>query len=138
MVHEGKKPFKCNICDTNFASKQGLNTHIATVHEGKKPYRCNTCDSSFSQKQTLKNHITMVHEQKKPFQLCKSGDVWGNFNKAIQNKGAGTVKFTKLKAHTTVNDVEEGVIEELVSGNKEADRVAEQTATDDNETKNIS
>ena len=28
-VHEGKKPFKCNICDAGFVSKGDLNRHIA-------------------------------------------------------------------------------------------------------------
>ena len=32
-VHEGKKPFKCNICDVEFAQKSKLNIHIISVHE---------------------------------------------------------------------------------------------------------
>ena len=35
-IHEGKKQFKCGICDKQFASKQGMKGHIATSHEGKK------------------------------------------------------------------------------------------------------
>jgi len=34
-VHEGKKPFKCEICDVQFGVKHGLNEHVASVHEGK-------------------------------------------------------------------------------------------------------
>ena len=32
-VHEGKKPFKCEICDDQFELKHELNEHIASVHE---------------------------------------------------------------------------------------------------------
>ena len=36
--NEGKKPFKCEFCNTNFGQKYHLNRHVTTVHEGKKPY----------------------------------------------------------------------------------------------------
>ena len=35
-VHEGKNPFKCDICDRCFSQKADLNRHVAYVHEGKK------------------------------------------------------------------------------------------------------
>ena len=35
-VHEGKKPFKCDICDRSFSLKSHMNRHVASVHEGKK------------------------------------------------------------------------------------------------------
>ena len=36
-VHEGIKPFKCNICNYNAAQKWILKRHIESVHEGLKP-----------------------------------------------------------------------------------------------------
>ena len=42
-VYEGKKPFKCNICDTGFSQKK---KHVASVYEGRK-LNCNFCDKSF-------------------------------------------------------------------------------------------
>ena len=56
-VHEGKKPFKCNICDTAFSQKQKLNGHVKSVHEGMEPFKCNICDKAFSYKHTLKGHV---------------------------------------------------------------------------------
>ena len=50
-VHEGKKSFKCNVCDTAFSEKSKLNGHIESVHEGKKPFKCNDCGAAFSQMQ---------------------------------------------------------------------------------------
>ena len=34
-VHEGKKQ-KCDICNADFKSKQGMKGHIATLHGGKR------------------------------------------------------------------------------------------------------
>ena len=50
-VHEGKKPFKCDICDYRDALKRGqINRHVASVHEEKKPFKCDICDYNCSQK----------------------------------------------------------------------------------------
>jgi hypothetical protein len=57
-IHEGKKPFNCMICDANFASRQNLNKHVASVHEG------NICDASFTQNGDLNKHKAAVHEGK--------------------------------------------------------------------------
>ena len=38
-VHEGKKPFECDICDYSFSWKSNFIKHVASVHEGKKPLK---------------------------------------------------------------------------------------------------
>ena len=43
-VHEGKKPFKCDICDYSSSQKGHLKTHVASVHEGQKTFKCHICD----------------------------------------------------------------------------------------------
>ena len=74
-VHEGKKPFQCEICSKRFPTKFKLNLHIASVHEGKKSFTCTECGKNFSRKDKLKDHKTKVHEGKKPFkcQVCDIG-----------------------------------------------------------------
>ena len=52
-VHEGKKPFKCDMCDYSFSLKNTMKRHVMTVHGGKKP----------SQKGSMKTHVASVHEE---------------------------------------------------------------------------
>jgi uncharacterized Zn-finger protein len=48
------------------SQKQALKKHIFEKHEeGKKPFKCDICDQSFSQKSNLKRHIVGIHERKK-------------------------------------------------------------------------
>jgi hypothetical protein len=37
------KKFKCKICDERFTQKFSLNVHIASIHEGKEPFKCDIC-----------------------------------------------------------------------------------------------
>ena len=67
---EGKKPFKCDICNANFWQNVNLNTHVATVHEGMKPFQCDICNANFGKKSNLNSHIARAHERKK---LLKCG-----------------------------------------------------------------
>ena len=60
-VHEGKNPFKCNVCDTPFFHKANLKVHVESVHKGKKPFKCSECDALFSQKVNLNRHVATVH-----------------------------------------------------------------------------
>ena len=42
--HDGKKSFKCNVCDASFTSNPSLKKHMLSSHEKRKPYNCNICD----------------------------------------------------------------------------------------------
>ena len=67
-VHEGKKQFKCDICDAKYGHNHHLNRHVATVHEGKKQFKCDVCNVKFGQKCDLNKHVFTVHESNKPLQ----------------------------------------------------------------------
>ena len=41
---QGKKAFKCNICDYSCFAKSTMNRHMESVHEGKKTFKCDICD----------------------------------------------------------------------------------------------
>ena len=50
VIHEGKKPFKCDICIDNFGEKSTLKKHVTTVHEGRKQFKWNICNAEFGQR----------------------------------------------------------------------------------------
>ena len=37
------------VCESSFTQKPSLNKHIQAVHERKKPFKCNICDSRITQ-----------------------------------------------------------------------------------------
>ena len=61
-----EKAFQMWLLWTNFAHKQLLKKHVASVHEGKKPFKCDLW-SQLARKYHLKKHLALVHEKKKPF-----------------------------------------------------------------------
>ena len=60
--HEGKKQFKCDICNVKFGQMSKLKLHVATVHEGKRPFNCNICNANFGQKGNMNSHVATVHD----------------------------------------------------------------------------
>ena len=56
FVHEGKKPFKCDICDYSSSQKSDLKKHFESVHEEKKSHLNLTFVTSCS----LKSHMNIV------------------------------------------------------------------------------
>ena len=46
-----------------FVVKYDKQRHVASVHEGKKSFKCEMCNFSASHKGILKQHIISVHER---------------------------------------------------------------------------
>ena len=67
-VHEGKKPFKCEICDFRCNQKAKMTQHVLSVHQKKRLFKCNFCDYMFSRNSHLNKHIESVHEKNNPFE----------------------------------------------------------------------
>ena len=63
--NQGKKLFKCEICDYSCSKNSTMKSHVVSVHEGKKQFKCDICDYSCSQKRSMKTHVASVHEVKK-------------------------------------------------------------------------
>ena len=38
------RKFKCEICSNGFFARGKLEQHVTVVHEGKKPFKCEMCD----------------------------------------------------------------------------------------------
>ena len=60
-------PLKCEICDEEYKSKQGLISHVNRVHKFSliKEYQCNICQSRFDSQRQLTLHTKISHENKK-------------------------------------------------------------------------
>ena len=56
-MHEGKKPFECELCDSKFMTRPKPNMHIDALHEGKKRFDCKDCGVKFTQKKSIKIHV---------------------------------------------------------------------------------
>ena len=47
VVHEGKKPFKCTICNKSYSRKQILDNHKVSIHERTKNFNDKKCSLTF-------------------------------------------------------------------------------------------
>ena len=61
-IHDERKTYKCDLCDSKFKSKCFLKYHTESVHIGIKPFQCENCGKELSSKQSLKNHMKVVHQ----------------------------------------------------------------------------
>ena len=57
-MHEGIKPFTCQICKTSFTQKGNLKKHIFIQHSNKslrdrKKFKCNLCGKGYTEKYNL-------------------------------------------------------------------------------------
>ena len=75
LVHEKKKPFKCDICNYSCFQKCEIEKHQELVHEKKKPLRCDICDYSFFSKSSMKIHVESLNEKKRLSTVAQKGDL---------------------------------------------------------------
>lgn len=45
--------FDCELCNTRFFRKHHLERHIQNIHEGQRPWTCDVCGFAFHQKPNL-------------------------------------------------------------------------------------
>ena len=63
-IHGGKrKPFGCDICNFRALDRFNVKQHISSVHEGKRPYSCNICEATFKTRQSFTGHTKNFHEK---------------------------------------------------------------------------
>ena len=64
-VRQNQIPLKCEICDKEFKSKNGLKYHFNITHNFEKKHQCNICQKDFNIPSQLKSHLKIVHANKK-------------------------------------------------------------------------
>ena len=72
--HAGFKPYKCDVCEVNYASSNGFKSHMEAKHLNILPsHQCMNCPKLFHSKGQLKSH-TQVHTDQRPFscQTCQT------------------------------------------------------------------
>ncbi|XP_054277321.1 zinc finger protein 25-like isoform X1 [Macrosteles quadrilineatus] len=57
-----EKRYRCNICGKRFVQSSSLESHLL-IHQGLKPYKCDICKNDFRSKLYLSNHINRVHKE---------------------------------------------------------------------------
>ena len=54
-------PYFCAACSIDFEEKNAFFVHILTYHDGKKPFKCLLCEYPLSKKSALNKHIRIIH-----------------------------------------------------------------------------
>ena len=57
-THTGERPYKCEVCESEFKRRGTLKNHMR-MHTGEKPYKCDVCHSYFTQSKNLKAHMRL-------------------------------------------------------------------------------
>ncbi|XP_076987639.1 uncharacterized protein LOC143659028 [Tamandua tetradactyla] len=88
-IHTGDKPYKCDVCDKNFGRNCYLQAH-QSVHTGEKPYKCVICGKDFTRVSGLQDH-QRVHTGEKPYkcEICSKGFRWRACLQTHQRDHAG-------------------------------------------------
>ena len=66
VVHDGKRPYKCTLCNNTFTQSSHMKTHIKRVHLKSESYQCTICEQFYTTERYLQNHIETIHNKMKP------------------------------------------------------------------------
>ena len=89
---EKPEKIQCSICEKLFTSKRSLKEHTAVVHDDKKPFKCDSCDISCATKSKLKRHIRMVHERLRTSQCSFCGKTFKSISNLKEECAEGVLK----------------------------------------------
>ena len=58
IVHKDKYHNECGICGKKLKTEVNLKKHISYVHDGRKTFKCSMCEANFVRSGSLKAHIS--------------------------------------------------------------------------------
>ena len=64
-----EKMFRCETCEKEYKSNQGLEEHIQSFHLNTK-FECGTCEKSFTIKKVLKEHHLHFNDKSEKIFRC--------------------------------------------------------------------
>ena len=79
-MHAGVKPI--GQCESSFL-KQDI-----FIYEGKKQFKCPICNAKFSRLGSLEGHVTRFHKKKKPFRSDTTKKIVKKSNQTLNEKSA--------------------------------------------------
>ena len=128
-MHEGKKLYRCSICEAYLTDLNIMKNHLVTVHEKEellncksrellqmnlfhvleKPQICQQCGDKLNNKRELKQHVLSVHEEKKLHRcsICKASFInIQNMKMHIVSVHGKEWKPMELQEMNFVNEIE--------------------------------
>ena len=84
-VHEGSKPYFCDLCGSAYTNSQALVKHKVERHN-LLLYKCSLCPEEFPQKKYLIEHLVKCHEGRVSVQGVES--LWGDCRFVLADWGS--------------------------------------------------
>ncbi|KAF7269233.1 hypothetical protein GWI33_017690 [Rhynchophorus ferrugineus] len=97
---------KCPKCDKSFSCKQNYEVHLKAIHNGEKPFKCELCDRTFAYAYSLKCHMVShknVIDKIDQISCDKCDKVFNHPSSLLYHKDTehGNQRFICNKCHRT-------------------------------------